>query len=164
MAVLITAGAGYTGSHTAKLLAKVGLQPDGDRCGYQARAVVVSGRVRCGPATAFIGDLESRLANRVQLTSNGHKVYLNAVIDAFPAEVDYAQLVKMYGQEPANEARYSPAKFTGSEKIRILGNPDPLYISTSYVERTYILFALMLFVFPPALYFFQRSLARRISK
>lgn len=60
-------------------------------------------------ANEFIADLESRLANRVQLTSDGHKVYLNAVIDAFADDVDYAQLVKYYGAEPEPEKRYSPA-------------------------------------------------------
>jgi IS1 family transposase len=93
------------------------------------------GQRDAGTAGEFIADLESRLANRIQLTSDGHKVYLNAVTDAFADEVDYAQLVKVYGQEPANEARYSPAKFSSSEKIRILGDPDPKHISTSYVER-----------------------------
>jgi transposase-like protein len=64
-------------------------------------------------ATEFIKDVETRLANRVQLTSDGHKVYLNAVIDAFADEIDYAQLVKYYGNEPGVEAqkRYSPAVY-----------------------------------------------------
>jgi len=86
-------------------------------------------------ATEFIRDLESRLATRVQLTSDGHKVYLNAVIDAFADEVDYAQLVKYYGNETERQKRYSPEVCMGAEKIRVLGAPDPRYISTSYVER-----------------------------
>src|ERR1035437_502045 len=86
-------------------------------------------------ATTFIADLETRLANRVQLTSDGHKVYLNAVIDAFADEIDYAQLVKYYGNEPEGQKRYSPAVCTGAERIIRLGDPDPKYISTSYVER-----------------------------
>lgn len=85
-------------------------------------------------ATEFIADLESRLASRVQLTSDGHKVYLNAVIDAFADEIDYAQLVKYYGTEPEAETRYSPA-CTGAGRIIRLGDPDPKHISTSYVER-----------------------------
>lgn len=81
-------------------------------------------------ATEFIQDLESRLANRVQLTSDVHKIYLNAVIDAFADEIDYAQLVKHYGNEPEAQKRYSPAVCTGPERIIRLGDP-----STSYVER-----------------------------
>ena len=88
-----------------------------------------------GAAGEFISDLESRLANRIQLTSDGHKVYVNAVIDAFADEVDYSMLVKVYGAEAPGESRYSPAKFIATEKIRVLGNPDPDHISTSYVER-----------------------------
>ena len=86
-------------------------------------------------ATEFIRDLESRLANRVQLTSDGHKVYLNAVIDAFADEIDYAQLVKYYGNDPTEQKRYSPAVCTGAEKVIRLGDPEVKHISTSYVER-----------------------------
>jgi 3-methyladenine DNA glycosylase/8-oxoguanine DNA glycosylase len=60
---------------------------------------------------------------------------VNAVIDAFAVEVDYAQLVKTYGAAPKDESRYSPAKFVATEKIRVLGDPDPKHISTSFVER-----------------------------
>lgn len=86
-------------------------------------------------AMQFISDLASRLANRVQLTTDGHKVYLNAVEDAFGADIDYAMLVKMYGNDPENETRYSPATCIGTEKAVITGNPDLKHISTSYVER-----------------------------
>lgn len=86
-------------------------------------------------ATEFIQDLESRLANRVQLTSDGYRLYLNAVIDAFADEIDYAQLIKYYGNEPEGQKRYSPAVCTGAEKVIRLGDPDPKHISTSYVER-----------------------------
>jgi IS1 family transposase len=86
-------------------------------------------------ATDFMQDVAARLANRVQLTSDGHKVYLNAVIDAFADDVDYAQLIKYFGNDPEAQKRYSPAKCNGCEKIRILGNPDPQHISTSHVER-----------------------------
>jgi len=88
-----------------------------------------------GCATEFIADLERRLANRVQLTTDGHKVYLNAVIDAFADEVDYAQLVKYFGNSPEGQKRYSPAICTGCRKIIRLGDPEEKHISTSYVER-----------------------------
>jgi len=86
-------------------------------------------------ASEFIADLESRLLNRVQLTSDGHKVYLNAVIDAFADDIDYAQLVKYYGNEPEGQKRYSLAVCTGAETVIRLGDPGPQHISTSYVER-----------------------------
>jgi IS1 family transposase len=93
------------------------------------------GQRDAGCATEFIQDLEKRLSHRVQLTSDGHKVYLNAVIDAFADDVDYAQLVKHFGNSPEGEKRYSPAVCSGAEKIIRLGDPDPKHISTSYVER-----------------------------
>jgi len=84
----------------------------------------------------FIDDLRARLANRVQLTSDGHKAYLEAVEGAFGADVDYAQLVKMYGNAPESvKGRYSPAECTGLKKTKIEGNPDFNHVSTSYVER-----------------------------
>lgn len=86
-------------------------------------------------ASDFIADLESRLANRVQLTSDGYKLYLNAVIDAFADEIDYAQLVKYFGNSPEGQKRYSPAVCTGAKKVIRLGDPEPKHISTSYVER-----------------------------
>jgi IS1 family transposase len=86
-------------------------------------------------AIIFMDDLASRLANRVQLTSDGHKAYLEAVEGAFGADVDYAQLVKLYGESPDAEKRYSPAVCIGAHKTRIEGNPDPKHVSTSYAER-----------------------------
>lgn len=89
-------------------------------------------------AYEFIHDLASRLDGRVQLTTDGHKAYIEAVEDAFGADVDFAQLVKMYGvlgQSKDDSRRYSPSEFTGSEKRPITGNPNKEYISTSYVER-----------------------------
>ena len=86
-------------------------------------------------ATTFMRDLASRLANRVQLTTDGHRVYLNAVDAAFSREIDYAMLVKHYAATPEGEVRYSPAVCTGCEKTEIRGRPDPDHISTSYVER-----------------------------
>jgi IS1 family transposase len=90
-------------------------------------------------ASAFIRDLADRLASRVQLTTDGHKVYLEAVEGAFGTEIDYAMLVKMYegdsGRKAPAEQRYSPAQCTGSQKVAITGNPAWRDISTSYVER-----------------------------
>lgn len=83
----------------------------------------------------FMSDLKSRLANRVQLTTDGHRVYLWAVEDAFGGEVDYAMLVKLYGQEAEGEKRYSPAHCIGANPTIIQGHPDPTKISTSFVER-----------------------------
>lgn len=87
-------------------------------------------------ANAFINDLASRLATRVQLTSDGLKAYLEAVEGAFGADVDYAQLVKLYGEVPENaKGRYSPAECTGIKKAIIEGKPYEKHISTSFVER-----------------------------
>jgi IS1 family transposase len=86
-------------------------------------------------ALAFIDDLRARLANRVQLTSDGHRAYLEAVEEAFGADVDYAQLVKLYGEAPEAARRYSPAECVGARKQIVEGNPDWAHISTSYAER-----------------------------
>jgi IS1 family transposase len=88
-----------------------------------------------GYAMDFMDDVAKRLANRVQLTTDGLKVYLTAVEDAFGCEMDYAQLVKLYGVDPEGEKRYSPAECLGCEKTPVTGFPDPKHISTSYVER-----------------------------
>ena len=93
------------------------------------------GQRDAGHATEFIQSLAKRLANRVQLTSDGHKPYLNAVIDAFADDVDYAQLIKVYGNDPEAQTRYSPAQCLGCKQEIILGDPDPAKISTSHVER-----------------------------
>ena len=88
-------------------------------------------------AIAFMDDLRSRLENRVQLTTDGHRAYLEAVEGAFGGDVDYAQLIKLYG-EPAtkgNERRYSPAVCTGAKKEVVEGSPDMRHVSTSHVER-----------------------------
>ena len=87
-------------------------------------------------AIAFMDDLRDRLSNRVQLTSDGHRAYLEAVEGAFGADVDYAMLVKVYGASPESmKGRYSPAECIGTHKERIEGNPDPKHVSTSYAER-----------------------------
>jgi IS1 family transposase len=87
-------------------------------------------------AMAFMDDLASRLVNRVQLTSDGHKAYLEAVEGAFGGDIDYAMLIKMFGAAPESaKGRYSPAECTGIRKEPIEGNPNPKHISTSYTER-----------------------------
>jgi len=86
-------------------------------------------------ANAFMKDVASRLANRVQLTTDGQHAYLEAVDEAFGANIDYAMLIKMYGQERPGEARYSPAKCIGCERKPINGKPKAEDVSTSMVER-----------------------------
>jgi IS1 family transposase len=86
-------------------------------------------------ATAFIADVAERITGRVQLTTDGHKPYLEAIEKAFGADVDYAMLIKLFGPEPGGERRYSPPVCIGIEKRIIQGNPDEAHISTSYVER-----------------------------
>ena len=86
-------------------------------------------------ANEFIDDLASRLANRGQITTDGHKPYLEAIDWAFGGQVDYAMLVKLYGPSPEGPRRYSPAECIGARKEAIQGNPDPDHVSTSYAER-----------------------------
>lgn len=89
-----------------------------------------------GYATEFMRDVADRLINRVQLTSDGHRSYLEAVEDAFGGDIDYAQLVKVYGAERPGEARYSPAVCLAANPHPVCGNPDMSHVSTSYVERS----------------------------
>jgi IS1 family transposase len=86
-------------------------------------------------AIRFVHDLANRLNNRVQVTSDGHRVYLEAIECAFGSEVDYAMLIKVYGTDAEKETRYSPAECIGTQLAVISGRPDPNHISTSYVER-----------------------------
>ena len=87
-------------------------------------------------ANAFMGDVASRLANRVQMTTDGHKAYLEAIEGSFGADIDYVQLIKVYGNAPETfKGRYSPADCTGIVKRTVEGQPDDKHISTSYVER-----------------------------
>lgn len=86
-------------------------------------------------ALSFVHDLRDRLSNRVQLTSDGHRVYLEAIETAFGSDVDYAMLVKIYGEPREKEAIYSPAECISTRLAVITGNPDPKHISTSMVER-----------------------------
>jgi IS1 family transposase len=87
-------------------------------------------------AMAFMDDVAKRLANRVQLTSDGHKAYLEAVEGAFGGDIDYATIEKIYRTDPAaRQGRYSPPVCTGAKKHRVEGDPDQRHVSTSYVER-----------------------------
>jgi IS1 family transposase len=89
-----------------------------------------------GTATEFCQDLAGRLAGRCQLTTDGHRMYLSAVEAGFGGEVDFAQLVKIYGAAPEGpEVRYSPAECLGCQKTAVQGDPDPAHVSTSYIER-----------------------------
>ena len=91
-----------------------------------------------GTAHEFMYDLRNRLSNRVQLTTDGHKAYLSAVEDAFGSDVDYAMLIKLYGDSTGakgHEKKYSPAACTGARKEAIMGQPIEELVSTSYVER-----------------------------
>jgi len=96
------------------------------------------GRRTAEHAAEFINNLAGRLAHRIQLTSDGYRKYVDAVENSFSGNVDYAMLVKMYGSENSNknpDTKYSPAECTGTRVAKINGEPDPKYISTSYVER-----------------------------
>ena len=93
------------------------------------------GRRDAGFAIEFLQDVAARLTNRIQLTTDGHKMYLNAIIDSFADDIDYAQLVKIYGADPDGARTYSPAQCLGITKETVIGSPDPNHISTSYVER-----------------------------
>lgn len=96
---------------------------------------LVGGR-DAGFATEFLQDVESRLANRIQLTTDGHKMYLTAVQDSFGATgIDYAMLIKIYGKDLGPNTRYSPAQCLGAIPQTITGNPEAEHVSTSFVER-----------------------------
>ena len=87
-------------------------------------------------AIAFMDDVRARITNRVQITTDGHKAYLEAIEGAFGGDVDYAILHKVYGASPdAAKGKYSPAECIGTQKHRVEGDPDPKHVSTSYVER-----------------------------
>jgi IS1 family transposase len=89
-----------------------------------------------GVASQFLYDLRQRLANRVQLTSDGHRAYVEAVDYAWSGmNIDYAMLVKLYGESPEAEKRYSPAQCIGCKRHVVIGDPDLAHISTSFAER-----------------------------
>ncbi len=98
----------------------------------------MAGSRDAGCAHTFVQDLASRLANRVQLTTDGHHAYLTAVADAFEDDIDYARLIKQYGPSPdgvGTARRYSPPECTGTRKMVVTGNPDTKHVSTSFIER-----------------------------
>jgi IS1 family transposase len=88
-----------------------------------------------GDARLFLTDLAARLRNRIQLTTDGHRMYARAVPGAFGIDVDYAVLVKYYGKDKSEERRYSPPICLRAEGHPVIGDPDPTLISTSYIER-----------------------------
>jgi IS1 family transposase len=108
---------------------------DRHRRGFELIPCWLIGKRDAGCATEFMQDLAGRLSNRVQLTTDGLKVYMNAVIDAFAGEIDYAILHKVYGADRPDAARYSPAVCIGCEKAPMIGEPELKHVSASYVER-----------------------------
>jgi IS1 family transposase len=93
------------------------------------------GRRDAGCAAEFLQDVAARLSDRIQLTTDGHKMYLDAVPEEFGEDIDFAQLVKVYGNDPEGHKRYSPAQCLGTKRIGVSGDPERAHISTSYVER-----------------------------
>lgn len=93
------------------------------------------GRRDTNAAITFMKDLNSRLANRVQLTTDGFRPYLVAVENAFGSDIDYAQCVKIYSTPGGGEIRYSGGECCGMETKRVMGNPDPKHMNTAYIER-----------------------------
>jgi len=93
------------------------------------------GKRNLATATAFMGDLSKRLSNRVQLSSDAMNAYVEATERAFGANVDYAQIVKIYEAEEIGPGRYSPPCVVDTERTKIMGRPDPRHVSTSFVER-----------------------------
>jgi IS1 family transposase len=86
-------------------------------------------------ARKFMEDVASRINSRVQITTDGHRAYVEAIEGAFGMDVDYAMLIKLYGNPASPETRYSPGEVIGTETVQVTGSPDPKHISTSYVER-----------------------------
>jgi IS1 family transposase len=93
------------------------------------------GRRDAGCAADFLQDVAGRLSNRIQLTTDGHKMYLTAVPDAFGYDIDFAMLHKVYGNDPEGQKRYSPEQCLGTKRVDVIGDPDHDHISTSYIER-----------------------------
>ena len=121
-----------SGANLATVMFGLGLQST------QKQRLVVSwcvGTLGAATANEFMRDLAGRLLNRVQLTTDGHRVYLDAVENAFGSEIDYSMLVKIYEADAEPDTRYSPAECIGSQVVGISGRPNPRFVSTSHVER-----------------------------
>ena len=106
------------------------------RSGFFCHCILFRGGRDSDAAMCLMDDLARRLANRIQLTTDGHRAYLEAVEGAFGSDIDYPMLVKLYGEAPeASKGKYSPAECIGARKERIEGDPDMAHVSTSYAER-----------------------------
>ena len=109
---------------------------DGDRCRHQALSELPSGRTRWRMGSDFMEDCASRIKGRVQLTTDGHKAYLEAVEGAFGMDIDFAFSTRFTAHQASLRARrYSPATCIGCDMKTVIGNPDPKHVSTSFVER-----------------------------
>jgi hypothetical protein len=97
--------------------------------------ILTSSKQQGGWAKEFMDDCASRIRNRVQITTDGHRAYLDAVENAFGADIDYAQLQKIYGAPSENDTCYSPATCIGCDMKIVSGDPDPKHVSASFVER-----------------------------
>jgi hypothetical protein len=133
-------------SFVGKKQARLQRGDDRQRLGDQWTFVAIDAETKLVPAyrvgkrtrehaVAFMTDLSERLSNRVQISSDSLRSYVDAVERAFGADVDYGQIVKFYDAEPIGPGRYAPPRVTGVERTVIAGNPDQAHISTSYVER-----------------------------
>jgi hypothetical protein len=86
-------------------------------------------------ASILLKDVAGRVTSRIQLTTDGHRMYFTPVEESFGGAVDYGQLVKTYGKDPADDSRYSPAECVSADRVTVLGAPEEKHISTSFVER-----------------------------
>src|SRR5260370_24311372 len=128
-------------SHTVRRDLELRIREGSQREGSEGRSAKRWRRMDLGcpgrgqQARRVVDGRAARLANKVQLTTDGHNAYLNAVEDAFGLDVDFAQLQKIYGSERTDSSRYGPGHHIASRKVVVRGDPDPAHVSTSYVER-----------------------------